>query len=345
MSQMGRGVTAWATAAWRDEATHWIDGRLADAGIARTGPVEQPRIQPWGTILTAPTANGPVWFKACGPDTSHEVGLYPLLVEVAPAHVLTPIARDCQRGWLLLPDAGPPVVPRGATVDVLLDVLRRALPGYATLQRSLAGSVDRMLALGVRDMRPAALPGVFDEVLAATRGFVDRHGTAGDQSTWERIAALRPGIVEDCARLAASPVPLSLEHNDLHTGNIRAGGPGSDAFRFYDWGDSGVAHPFTSMLVCLGVLADYYRVPTDDPRLIAVRDAYLAPFTDLAPLPDLVADLELACRMGRIGRALTWQRVVMTVPDTGDGPGEFARDPFRVLSSLLNPSWLGMGGI
>lgn len=341
----GRGVTVWSTAAWRDAATAWLDSGLATVDRERTGPVEQTRIFPWSTILTAPTAEGPVWFKAGGDATRYEAGLYQLLVEVAPRFVLHPLAIDSDRGWLLLPDAGAPVLPKGAPVDALLDVLSRALPDYAALQRSMMSQVDAMLAASVRDMRPTALPQVFDEMLAATGTYVDRYGTEEDRRLWERTAALRPAVVDGCARLAASAVPVSLDHNDLHTANIRAGGTSADAYRFYDWGDSGVAHPFASMVVCLGVLVDYYDIAIDDPRLLAVRDAYLGPFTDLAPLPDLVRDLELACRVGRIGRALTWQLVAMSDPGGPDGPGEFARDPFRVLSSLLKPAWLGMDGI
>ena len=92
-------------------------------------------------------------------------------------------------------------------------------------------------------------------------------------------------------------------------------------------------------------LVDYVDVASDDPRLLAVRDTHPEPFTDLAPLPELVRDLELACRMGRIGRALTWQLVAITYPGGPDGPGEFDRVPFRVLSSLLKPAWLGMDGV
>lgn len=50
------------------------------------------------------------------------------------------------------------------------------------------------------------------------------------------------------------------------------------------------------MLVCQGVLVASYDVATDDPRLLAVRDAYREPFTDLASLPTLMSDLELAGR-------------------------------------------------
>ncbi len=341
----GRGVAVWSTAVWRSGATGWLDERLTRAGIHRTGAVEQTRIQPWGTVQTAPTTAGPVWFKAGSDDTHYEAGLYRVLVQAAPRFVLHPIAVDTDRGWLLLRDAGPPVVPKGASIDTLLDVLTRALPEYAALQRALVPHVGEMLAVGTRDMRPAALPAVFDEMLRATRAFVDRHGAAADQALWERTAALRPAVIDGCERLARSVIPSSLDHNDLHTENIRSGLPGGGAFRFYDWGDSGVAHPFTSMLVCLGVLVDYYGLAPDDPRLLAARDAYLAPFTDLAPLSELIGELELACWLARIARALTWERVAAAQPEPDGVPGEFAGDPFRVLSSMSTGSYLGMRGI
>ncbi len=325
--------------------TDWLDERLVTAGAQRTGPVEQNRIQPWGTILTAPTTSGPIWFKASGDATLYEAGLYGVLVEAAPQFVLHPIAVDIERGWLLLHDAGPPVVAKGASVNTVVDVLCRALPDYAALQRSMANHVEAMLTIGVRDTRLAALPSIFEEMLAVTGVFVDRHGTAEDQQLWTRTAALRPAVLRGCERLAASPIPVSLDHNDLHTENIRGGAAVSNAFRFYDWGDSGVAHSFTSMLVCLGVLVDYYGLALDDPRLLAARDAYLTSFTDLAPLPDLVDELELACWLARIARALTWWRVAVTQPDQDGVPGEFARDPFRVLSSMVTGSYLGMSGI
>ena len=64
MNEHGR--VGWRSDAWRDEATRWLDARLAEAGIARIGAVEQPRVRPWGTVLRAPTTAGPVWLKACG---------------------------------------------------------------------------------------------------------------------------------------------------------------------------------------------------------------------------------------------------------------------------------------
>ncbi|MGI8750411.1 MAG: aminoglycoside phosphotransferase family protein, partial [Thermoleophilaceae bacterium] len=96
----------------RERAVTWLDAQLATAGLERTGPVEQPHVRPWATALRAPTTGGPVWLKAAGPGTAFEVGVYDLLHEVAPAHVLTPLATDIDRGWVVLEDGGTPLGER-----------------------------------------------------------------------------------------------------------------------------------------------------------------------------------------------------------------------------------------
>ena len=45
---------------------------------------------------------------------------------------------------------------------------------------------------------------------------------------------------------------------------------------------------------------------TDDPRVQRVRDAYLEPFTRIAPRRALVECVELARRVGWLTRALAW---------------------------------------
>jgi hypothetical protein len=194
-------VQLWSSAPWREQAVGWIDRRLAEAGLARTGDVQQPRVRPWATVLRAPTTGGDVWMKAAGPATAFEAGLY---------------------------------------------------------------------------------------------------------------------------ELAASPVPASLDHNDLHQQNVLGAGP----YRFYDWGDSVVAHAFAAMLVPSQVLAG--------PQLERARDAYLAAFADLAPPAQLVAELELACRVARIARTPTWERALRTAREQ-DEPIDpyFAHAPFEELAALV----------
>ena len=92
------GVAAWSSQAWRESAVSWLDEQLSGAGIERTGEVEQPRVRPWATLLTAPTTHGPVWLKAASPHTAFEVPLYAILIRTVSDRVLTPIGTDPERG-------------------------------------------------------------------------------------------------------------------------------------------------------------------------------------------------------------------------------------------------------
>lgn len=333
----GTGIAAWSTAAWRELAVAWLDERLAAVATIRTGPVTQPRLRPWGTVLTATTTRGPVWLKAPGPETAFEVPLYRILARAAPQWSLRPIATDVQRGWVLLPHGGHPLsdrLPDDAEVDALVAVL----PQYGQLQREIAPHIDELLSAGVEDMRAAVMPQRFEEALAAVGHYVDQYGDATDREIFRRIATMRDTVQEWCDRLAAAVVPASLDHNDLHLGNVLPVHGRLDHVRFFDWGDSVVAHPFATMLVGLSHLVVRLGVDPQDPAVRRPRDAYLEVFTDLAPRTELIAELELACRIAKIARALTWQRALGP-----DGPdSEFARVPLVMLSKLISESWLSL---
>jgi len=307
-------VRLWSTEAWREQAVGWIDRRLADSGRARTGAVEQPRVRPWATVLRAPTEDGDVWMKAAGPATAFEAGLYELLARVAPGDVLAPLAVDVPRGWMLLPDGGPPAGE---------DALPEALGQYGRLQRALAPHADELPALGVPDMRPEVMPERFEQALDAARASAPAGG--GDTGALADVEVLRDDVARWSERLAASPVPASLDHNDLHTQNVLGTGP----YHFYDWGDAVVAHAFAALLVPSQVLS---------PAAFAgARAAYLEAFADLAPPERLAEDLVLACRVARVARTLTWERALRSARDQ-DEPIDalFTHAPYEELTALLD---------
>ncbi|MPZ25512.1 MAG: phosphotransferase [Micromonosporaceae bacterium] len=338
------GLAVWGSPQWRAQAASWLDEQLAAAGLARTGEVTQPHLRAWGTVLRAPTTDGPVWLKAPGPGTAFEVELYRLLARVAPDRVLPALAADPRRGWLLLPDGGPTLGERVTGGD-LVEALVVILPQYGQLQRDLAGHVDELLAFGVTDMRAAVMPQRFDEALTAAREYLGYAGTAPDWALYHRIVGARASVAAWCQRLAGAPVPPSLDHNDLHPFNIFLAGtdgasPAGPA-RFYDWGDSVVAHPFASLLVGLGFLHQSLGAGPDDPQIVRPRDAYLEVFSDLASHAELVETIGLACSVGKIARALTWHRSLRA--QGLEQAGEHARAPLESLASMLGPSYLTLG--
>ncbi|MGH9039817.1 MAG: phosphotransferase [Acidimicrobiia bacterium] len=332
------GMAVWSSPGWRAEAVAWLDDQLGAAGMERTGDVTQPHLRPWATALRAPTTAGVVWLKAPGPGTVFEVGLYQLLSRTAGEWVLTPIAADRDRGWILLPDGGPPLGECLAGPG-LAEALMDALVAFGRLQRELAVHVDEVLALGVSDMRPAVMPQRFGEALAVIEALVADHGSPGDRDTVRRVAAMETTVASWCEGLAASPVPASIDHNDLHPWNILGQG---DAVQFYDWGDSVVAHPFAAMLVPIGYLRGQLDVGQDDPRFLRARDAYLDVFAAGASRAELVATLELACRVAKMARVLTWDRALRAARDQGEAIEErFAMAPLETLAALLDDSYVG----
>jgi hypothetical protein len=273
----------------------WLDERLAASGIRRAGEISQPHLRPWATALRAPTDRGPVWLKASGPETAFEVALYQLLSGWRPSGCWrrSPPIRG-GAGWSC-PTAGSRWASGWAS-STRPEAMVVVLPEYGRLQRDLGPHVDELLRLGLADMRASVMPRRFEEAVEAVGRYVERRGTEADRETLRRVVAMRERFEEWCARLEGAAVGASLDHNDLHYWNVFVDG----SVRFYDWGDSVVAHPFASMLLGLGMLRRQLEVGAGDPAVVRPRDAYLEVFGDLASRAELVEEPEPA-RWARSG--------------------------------------------
>ncbi len=170
-----------------------------------------------------------------------------------------------------------------------------ALGRYARVQRALEPRVDDLHRIGIADMTPGAMPARFDEAIKAGARYSRSSGDPADAESLERIAGHRATFVEWCEELANRPGGVSLDHNDLHPWNVLGSPDQPEGLRFYDWGDSVIAHPFATTLVPLGVIARL------GPQAVErLRDAYLEPFADVASREDLIDTLELACRVAKV---------------------------------------------
>jgi len=297
----------WAGDDWRAEAVEWIASVTRAHGLTITGECAQPRIRFWSTQLTVPTDAGLLWFKENCPGQDFEARLVSVLAELVPDQVLAPLAVEETRGWMLTPDGGP-TLANGHAAD--LDVWRRVVGEWAELQRRLAGHTERLLAVGVTAMPPAAAARYVAEridVYAARPA-----GDAGhiDAETTDRLRALLPDVRRWAEQLDATGLPSTLDHNDLHANNAFVPRHGERRLRFFDFGDAVLSHPLCSLMIPLRVLADTLKTDSSDPRLRTVVDAYLEPWTDLADLDTLRAAVEPATRLAMLNRGESWRRVL-----------------------------------
>jgi hypothetical protein len=300
----------WLDPEWRADAVAWAVARLSEQGRAVVGEIEQPHVYPWSTVLRVPTEDGPVWFKANARGTAYEPRLLLALGRWCPDRVLVPLAADVDRGWMLLPDGGTTLrSAQGGQTD--LAHWERVLVEYAELQRLLVPRAAEMVGLGVPDLRPPALPGHLADLLDDEPALmIDQpDGLTSDQLA--RLRSEQGRFAAWCDELAATGIPASLQHDDLHDANIFMPYDGVGPYRVFDWGDASVAHPFTTLLVTLRVVAYFGKLDNGAPELLRLRDAYLEPWTAEHERSTLLEACRLALLTGPLGRALSYRRSLL----------------------------------
>ena len=300
----------WLDPQWRAGALDWVSARLGELGRSVLGEVEQPHVYPWSTVLRVPTAEGVVWFKANARGTAYEVPLLTALGGWCPDRVLVPLAADAERGWLLLPDGGTTL---RAAQDGQTDLAHweRVLVEYAEMQRLLCPRADEMVALGVPDLRPEALPGHLADLLADEPVLMIDEPDGITSADLARLRSEQDRFAQWCGELAATGVPASLQHDDLHDANIFMPADGGGPYRVFDWGDSSVAHPFATLVVTLRVVADRLDLSNGARELLRLRDAYVEPWTGEHDRATLDEACRLALLTGPLSRALSWRRSLL----------------------------------
>jgi hypothetical protein len=199
------------------------------------------------------------------------------------------LGYDEERRWLLLADAGEPVGAVGNPPEVWL----RALPLYAEVQRGEAVRAPAHLARGVPDLRLAALPTRYDELL--------RLDLPIEQQEIDILRRFAARFAELCNELSAFEVPETLQHDDLHHRNLYWNERG---LRVLDWGDASISHPFASLVVTFRFLEEHTGLRPGDPWFTRLRDAYLEPWGSATR--DAFA---LALRVGTFARAIAYVRI------------------------------------
>jgi hypothetical protein len=279
-------------------------------------------------VLRVPTDGGDVWFKANMPTQAFEVAVVETLAARRPDLVPTLLAADLERGWMLQGDGGTRLREiLEETGD--FDVWEKILPLYAELQIDVAADRDRLLDAGVPDRLLVSLPGQFEEVLTDSEALETL-----TEDERRRLAALAPRIEADCHELVEFGLPETIQHDDLHDGQVfvRDG-----RYLFFDWGDACVSHPFYTLVVTLAVLAYRLELDHDAPELDRFRDAYLEPWTRFLPRVGLTRAYPIAYRLGVLCRGLTWRSVIAVLPrPLRDDEADAVPERIRMLLSVYD---------
>lgn len=300
-------------------ALDWVDAALAAHSVRREAAPDWSRVRPWGTVLRIPVTGGCVWFKAT-PDGSAEVVLHETLYEAAAEHVPALLASDRDRGWLLLADVGPSLADesgleaeQACAEPRFLESMRQ----YAVLQHLVADRIDDLVAQGLPDARPEAMPGVFDTLHEAlSRRAAETHDRDATDLL-RHLTGARSLVVDLAAQCSGRPG--SIDHDDLHPWNVAAR-PGPAVVM--DWGDAMAAHPYAALLVPVRIAGLHSPAAAR-----AVLDAYAHGSGHELDRTELLA----AARLAAVSRAWTWERSLAMAKEHGPHEGASLKWFARIL--------------
>jgi hypothetical protein len=257
------------------ESAEWID-----AHCTPVGPPELIRDRAWATTTRIPTADGPVWFKACAPSHRFEPELVAALARTRPELLPRVLGWEAARGWLLTAHAGTSFEQLGNPPELWL----RLLPRYAELQR------EARVPGGTPDRRVPCWPELYEDMV--------RSELPLRTAEVECLRRFAPRFAELSQELAAHGLPAAVQHDDLHQRNAFMDG---DRPRIVDWGDASLSHPFVSIVAPFRFLEEGNGLSSTDPWFARLRDAYLEPWGD-----GFLDAFVIAERLGRFVYAFGW---------------------------------------
>lgn len=301
----------WELPGWDGVVEAWILDELAAQAIQVTGPIDFIHKRAWSAFASMATSVGTVYFKAPAPSLHFEAGLTQQLSRIRPDCMAELISVHPEQGWMLMLDSGEMLRQHINSVDDLHH-WHHLLPLYAAFQRDLLRHVPQLLETGIDDRRLAIFPQLVEDLLQdRTNLRVDNPpGLSGAE--YQRLLDLQPRISEQCIQLMSFNLPETICHEEVHDGNVLVD---EGHYRFIDWSDSCVGHPFFTMLVTIRHTA--YRLKLDEfaPEMVRLRDIYLDAWTDYGSPADLRSAFAIAYRLAMINRSLSYHQVLGPLPE------------------------------
>lgn len=284
------------TSVLTEEVCDWAMDAAAEYGGSTRG-LALAHARPWSTTWRLDFSPAPpLWLKVDRTGRNTEARVLDVLGGACPGSVPILLASDERLNAILLRDAG--VVHE----ELSFERWRRALRLYAGVQAEVQPHVGALRQARVPDLSPSRLPGEYEEVVvrAVATGVLSDREMEVYLSRTSDIA----GWVEE---LAVDGMPSTIQHDDLHPGNVAESATGMSLL---DWADSSIAHPYMTLLYPLqiaerGPLSP--SAPADGDRRELFR-AYLEGWGKELTAEEY-GSLNLACRLAGVGRAVIWQAI------------------------------------
>lgn len=297
----------WTRRGWYVQALSWTVARLRDRGIAPHGTPDQLRVSERCFLLRVHTDVGTCFLKAS--PSRCEPALAVWLALRQPERSQEVIEADGDRNWLLLNEVPGVVLPLEEVREE--PVWEDAVRALAELQVESVRHAEELESLGCPNRGLEVLARRIPALVRDAQAMLLGEECGLSRAQIETLAALGPTLLSLCEELAHFGIPNALEHGNLVARRILVTMKGPV---FMDWTDASISHPFFS---AFQLVRDAERMLPDSSGETRrrIRDAYLQPWTSIAPADVLARAFDIARILAPVHHAATAHAEIL--PATG----------------------------
>ncbi|MHB9132381.1 MAG: phosphotransferase family protein [Armatimonadota bacterium] len=269
------------------QINHWLVEQLHTRSASLQAPPKHVKSSYLGMVMRVQTTQGTCYVKTEPRIFSREIPIMAVLSSWNLSGIPQPVFLEETARWMVTSEVDGPTLAEIDDVTVWESALRH----YARLQQAALPHLASMRETDLfYDHRPATVACELDRIADELDVLLAGHPDTLSPEEYQAFRRCIPPAQALCEKIAVSPVPNTLEHGDLHPGNIRitADGP-----VILDWAWSSIAPPFHS----LALLLHEKRLPAKlQPLRMQLRDVYLQEWTAYAPLPHLITLVDMVQR-------------------------------------------------
>lgn len=237
-----------------DAIADWAYKSLLKQGYQVISSLEDVQITPWSSVKRLLTDNGTIYLKQTPDLLSLEPTVIQLLKHKFQAAVPEVIAVDKELQCFLMKEGGKQFYHYNKTKD-RLELICKAINKYKQIQNHSSECINDFLELKVPDWRLNKIPLLYTQLISQKNVLLKDGMPVIDIQKLPEFSAQCASLCNDLSKFA---MPVTLDHCDLHGGNILVNEK-THEITIIDWGETVITHPFFSLSAFLRSLVKYYQ--------------------------------------------------------------------------------------
>lgn len=279
----------------------WAIQLLLEKEYDLLGEFENIQETAWSSVSRILTSSGYIYLKQVPPLLALEPTIIRILHDKLQANIPVIIDVNKKLNIFLMKDSGKAFYHFNKGEN-RISLISNAISSYKYIQNKSIPFVNDLIKLGVPDWRIKNLPELYKKLIDQEEVLLE---DGFSENEINKLSLNLDKCTSLCKELDEFQIPETLDHCDLHGGNILID-EHSCVITIIDWGETVITHPFFSLSFFLRGLVKYYSFQESELWDVLFANEVITNKKDLLTL------VELAKKLEPIYSALAFHRLLLS---------------------------------